>query len=121
MISVAEELIDRITAAMYHLRIGKPVTPIEIPEDLPENEIRQLITYVNRFLVEFAAFSEALDQMAQGELNTRAVAGEMAVVQSLKTLHSNLRHLTWKTQQVAAGDLEQKVDFMGDFPPPSTA
>ena len=115
MLSVAEELIDQITAAIYYLRVGKPVAPIAIPEDLPENEVRQLITYVNRFLVEFGTFSEALDQMAQGELNTRVVAGKMAVVQSLKTLHSNLRHLTWKTQQVASGDLEQKVDFMGDF------
>ena len=53
--------------------------------------------------------------MAQGELQAWGVASRMAVVQSLKTLHSNLRHLTWKTQQVADGDLEQKVDFMGDF------
>ena len=37
------------------------------------------------------------------------------MIQSLKALHSNLRHLTWKTQQIAAGDLEQRVDFMGDF------
>lgn len=115
MLTVAEELIDRITAAIYYLRVGKPVAPIEIPEDLPDNEIRQLITYLNRLLVEIASFSEALAQMAQGELHTRPVAGKMAVVQSLKTLHSNLKHLTWKTQQVAAGDLEQKVDFMGDF------
>jgi adenylate cyclase len=115
MLSVAEELVDRITGAIYYLRVGKPVAPIEIPEDLPDDEIRQLITYVNRFLVEFSAFSEALDQMAQGDLNTRPVASKMLVVQSLKTLNSNLRHLTWKTQQVAEGDLEQKVDFMGDF------
>jgi adenylate cyclase len=39
----------------------------------------------------------------------------MPVVQSSKALHSNLRQLTWKTQQIAAGDLEQRVDFMGDF------
>ena len=115
MISVAEELIDRITAAIHYLRVGKTARPIDIPEDLPDNEIRQLITYVNRFLVEFSAFSEALAQMAQGELHTWGLASRMAVVQSLKTLHSNLRHLTWKTQQVADGDLEQKVDFMGDF------
>jgi adenylate cyclase len=115
MLPVAEELIDQITAAIYYLRVGKAVTPIAIPEDLPDNEVRQLITFVNRFLVEFTAFSEALAQMAQGDLDTRPVAGKMAVVQSLKTLHSNLRHLTWKTQQVAGGDLEQKVDFMGDF------
>jgi adenylate cyclase len=115
MLSVAEELIEQITAVIYYLRVGKAVAPIAIPEDLPDNEIRQLITFVNRFLVEFTGFSESLAQMSQGELDTRPVAGKMAVVQSLKTLHSNLRHLTWKTQQVAAGDLEQKVDFMGDF------
>lgn len=33
----------------------------------------------------------------------------------LKGLQASLRHLTWKTQQIAAGDFEQKVDFMGDF------
>jgi adenylate cyclase len=39
----------------------------------------------------------------------------MPVVQFFKALHSNLRHLTWKTQQIAGGDLTQRVDFMGDF------
>ena len=39
----------------------------------------------------------------------------MPVVQSLKALQSNLRHLTFKTQEIAAGDLEQRIDFMGDF------
>jgi adenylate cyclase len=43
------------------------------------------------------------------------MASRMAVIHSFKALHSNLKHLTWKTQQIAAGDLEQKVDFMGDF------
>ncbi|MHB9037516.1 MAG: putative bifunctional diguanylate cyclase/phosphodiesterase [Armatimonadota bacterium] len=34
---------------------------------------------------------------------------------ALKSLQANLRHLTWQTQQVAAGDFDQRVDFMGDF------
>jgi len=115
MVSVEEELIDRITATFHYLRTGKVPPPIPIPDDLPDNEIRQLITYVNRFLVEFANFTEAMDQIAQGELDTRPVFGRMAVAHAFKALQSNLRHLTWKTQQVAAGDLEQQVDFMGDF------
>ncbi len=115
MISVEEELIDQITATFHYLRTGKVPAPISIPEDLPDNEIRQLITYVNRFLVEFANFAEAMEQIAQGELNTPPLFGRMAVVHAFKALQSNLRHLTWKTQQVAAGDLEQQVDFMGDF------
>ncbi len=115
MLSVAEEFIDRITAVFHYLRVGKAVELLDIPADLPDNELRQLMTYVNRFFVEFNALSATLAQMALGELDTRPVASRMAAVQSLKTLNSNLRHLTWKTQQVAAGDLEQKVDFMGDF------
>jgi len=115
MISVEEKLIDEITAALYYLRTGKVPSPIPIPEDLPDNEIRQLITFVNRFFSEFAPFVEAMDQISQGELDTREPLGRMPIVQSFKALRSNLRHLTWKTQQIAGGDLEQKVDFMGDF------
>ena len=115
MIPVEEALLDSITAAFHHLRTGKVPPPIVISDDLPDNEVRQLITYVNRFLSEFAPFAEAMEQIARGDLETRDLLGRMSVVQSLKALHSNLRHLTYKTQQIAAGDLEQRVDFMGDF------
>ena len=30
-------------------------------------------------------------------------------------MHANLRHLTWTTQQIAKGDFNHEVDFMGDF------
>jgi adenylate cyclase len=115
MIAVEEELLDKITAAFHHLRTGQVPQPIPIPDDLPDNEIRQVLTYVNRFLVEFAIFTDSMAQVAQGELDIRPMAGRMAVTHSFKALQSNLKHLTWKTQQIAAGDLEQKVDFMGDF------
>lgn len=53
--------------------------------------------------------------MSRGDLDLSVPAGKMHVVQSFKNLHANLRHLTWKTQQIADGDLSQHVDFMGDF------
>jgi adenylate cyclase len=56
-----------------------------------------------------------MEQIAQGDLNIPPIISKMAVVHSFKALQSNLKHLTWKTQQIAAGDLEQRVDFMGDF------
>jgi adenylate cyclase len=115
MIPVEEAVLDSITAAFHQLRTGKVPLAITLPDDLPDNEVRQLITYVNRFLSEFAPFAEALEQVARGELEPRPMLGRMPVVQSLKALQSNLRHLTWKTQQIAAGDLGQRVDFMGDF------
>ena len=115
MISIEEKLIDEITATFHYLRTGSVPPPIPIPDDLPDNEMHQLITFMNRFLTEFAPFVDAMDQIAQGELEVPPLLGRMAVVQSFKALQSNLKHLTWKTQQIAAGDLEQKVDFMGDF------
>jgi adenylate cyclase len=115
MISVQESLLDSITAALHQLRTGKVPPPVAIPEELPDNELRQLITYLNRFLSEFAPFAEAMEQLARGDLETRNLLGRMPAAQSLKALQSNLRHLTYKTQQIADGDLEQRVDFMGDF------
>jgi adenylate cyclase len=115
MISVDEALLDKITETIYLLRTGQVPPPIIIPDDLPDNELRQLITFVNRYIVEFSSFAEAMEQIAQGELDTRPLLGRMLVTQHFKALQSNLKHLTWKTQQVAAGDLEQEVDFMGDF------
>ncbi len=43
------------------------------------------------------------------------MTGRMALTHSFKALQSTLKHLTWKTQLIAAGDLDQQVDFMGDF------
>jgi adenylate cyclase len=115
MISVEEGLIDKISAVFYYLGQGKIPSTIPIPDDLPDNEVRQLITFVNRFLTEYAPFAKAMDQIAQGDLEVPSQLGRMGVVQSFKALQSNLKHLTWKTQQIAGGDLDQKVDFMGDF------
>ncbi len=56
----------------------------EIAEANPDNEVRQLFTFVNRFLVEFTLFVEAMAQIAQGELDPRPLRDRMAVTQSFK-------------------------------------
>lgn len=53
----------------------------------------------------------------------RLAAGDLEAVSSrsnvfsmpLKALQASLRHLTWQAEQVAAGDLQQQVHFLGDF------
>jgi diguanylate cyclase (GGDEF)-like protein len=63
---------------------------------------------------ELAALYEFSLAISQGELGrSLAVKGSMAG--ALKTLHAALRHLTWQTQRVAAGDFSQRVAFMGEF------
>ena len=68
-----------------------------------------------RALVEdILATHRFIRRLAQGDLSDELyVRGQWAG--TLKALQANLRHLTWQVQQVAAGDLTQQADFMGEF------
>ena len=57
MPKVREEDIDRITEVFYLILKGKIPTPLELPEDYPDNEVKQAVTYLNQFLVEYQAVS----------------------------------------------------------------
>jgi diguanylate cyclase (GGDEF)-like protein len=52
--------------------------------------------------------------LAGGELDEK-LTQKGYLAGSLKTLQANLRHVTWQTQMIAAGDFSQRVEFMGDF------
>ncbi len=115
MLEVREEDIDRITAAFHGILKGEVPEPVELPADCPANEIRQVVEYVNRFIAEYRQIADITATLSKGDLDFDPPMGRMHVLQSFKNLHANLRHLTWKTQQLAGGDLTQTVDFMGHF------
>lgn len=115
MLEIDESRLDRLSELFYRLLNGRPAEPLELPPEYPHDEFRQLAGYVNRFLGEYAEFSESMAAVARGDLDFTLGRGKLSVLQQLKSLQGNLRHLTWKTQQIAGGDFEQKVDFMGDF------
>ena len=115
MLEVREEDIDRITALFHRVLKGELPRPLDLPKDYPENEVRQVVEYANRFVAEYQTLAGAMSALSRGDLDLNVPAGKMHVLQSFKNLHANLRHLTWKTQQIAEGDLSQHIDFMGDF------
>ncbi|MBW2439635.1 MAG: response regulator, partial [Deltaproteobacteria bacterium] len=115
MLNVKEEDIDRITEVFYLLLKGKKPPLIELPEDYPDNEIKQAVGYINRFLKEYNGSTDLVNTLARGDLNFEAPKGKLIILQSLKNLQASLRHLTWTTQQIARGDFSHEVDFMGDF------
>lgn len=107
--------IDRITEAFALLDKGRLPPPIELSPDCRHAEIEQLAQYVNRFLDQYRSFADAMLAIARGDVDREVPKYKLHVCQSLKNLQANLRHLTWKTQQVAHGDYDQRVDFMGTF------
>jgi class 3 adenylate cyclase len=115
MLEIPEKDIDRITEAIYRLLKGRIPNPITLPEGYPANEVAQLAGYVNALCADQMALSAFATALSRGDLDAEPPPGNGAVVQALKNLHANLRHLTWKTQQIAKGDFSQQVDFMGGF------
>jgi PAS domain S-box-containing protein len=80
-----------------------------IPGDAPHaDELNRLVVY----LTSIQQFSMAL---ANGDLSATLTDVKGPVAGSLKSLHASLKHLTWQTKQIAAGDFSQRVDFMGEF------
>jgi len=115
MFSVNESDLDRITGAIHSILNGGIPEAIVLPSDFPENELKQLVDYVNALLSEYRRFAESMYAISRGELDSELAGGRMHVNDSLEHLQSNLRHVTWKTQQIAKGDFTQRVDFMGEF------
>lgn len=115
MLSVNESDIDKITEVFYKILKGKKPDPISLPADYPDNEIKQAVGYINKFIEEFNITNELMSALSRGELNLELPRGNMPILHSLKSLHASLKHLTWTTQQIAKGDFDQRVGFMGEF------
>jgi signal transduction histidine kinase/CheY-like chemotaxis protein len=115
MLNVKEEDIDKITEAFYLILKGKKPAPIELPEDYPDNEIKQAVNYINKFITEYNGSTDWVYNLSKGDLSFEAPKGKLLILQSLKNLQASLRHLTWTTQQISKGDFSHIVDFMGDF------
>jgi signal transduction histidine kinase/ActR/RegA family two-component response regulator len=115
MIQVREEDVDKITGAFSLILKGKNPQLIDLPQDYPDNEIRQAVDFINRFITTYNETTNLAYQMARGEISGEPPKGKTLVLQSLKSLHASLKNLTWTTQQIAKGNFSQKVSFMGDF------
>jgi signal transduction histidine kinase len=82
--------------------------PAQVPADCEyKEEVGELIAYLSEL-------SHYLRAMAEGDLSV-PLARRGPLAGALKGFHASLRHLTWQTQQVAAGDFAQRVDFLGAF------
>jgi PAS domain S-box-containing protein len=82
----------------------------ELPPDF--HDLGEGLRYLGECILETRKFANAL---SRGELNEESPSRSNEIAAPLKSLQSSLQHLTWQTQQVAMGDYQQHVDFMGDF------
>ena len=105
--------IDRITAVVHYLLKGQIPDHIPVADD-PDDEIRQLSEKVNQLRTQLGEVKESIVPLSQGRLDVDLPRGNF-LASPFKQLQSSLSHLTWQTRQIAQGDFNQRVDFMGDF------
>ena len=72
------------------------------------------IEAVNLLVANFNVLREFSIALANGRIDFE-VPPRMHLLDPLKSLQSSLKHLTWQTQEVAAGHYGQQVDFLGEF------
>ncbi len=77
-------------------------------------ELKQLALDLQNLINQYLEGYRFVLALSKGMLDQAPPKGNQ-FVSSFKQLHSDLLHLTWQTQQIAAGDYTQKVSFMGDF------
>ncbi|MCL1855552.1 MAG: ATP-binding protein, partial [Clostridia bacterium] len=107
--TVAEILFNYLHDVIYD-----PVNALLDVGKLPEGfqDFGNGLCYFVQCVMETKALAQAL---AKGDLSEKAPSPGNEIAAPLKSLHASLRHLTWQTQQVAQGDYQQRVKFMGDF------
>lgn len=102
-----KEILAHIVEAVRRVIITGQ-SPKNLPPFLANNED------FNRILSDLEGICRFSLDLANGKLEPELkVKGKLAG--SLKSLQANLRHLTWQTQRIAAGDYNQEIEFIGDF------
>lgn len=107
--------IDTFIKEILHSGICKK--GIVFPIDINMVEDEKLKDMCSRLAIIFEMMNESYkfaDQLSQGGLNLR-VSRQNIFAMPLKALQASLSHLNWQVNQVAEGDLNQKVRFLGSF------
>lgn len=104
--------IDLLVDQIRQVILGKEITSNMLSSEKDLLELQDGIKYLQNCLSEANEFIYAL---TVGNLEIEAPKNYNFFIGNLKELHSNLKHLTWQANQVANGDYNQNVSFLGDF------
>jgi len=104
-----KELLRYLRDAVYK----SPEASLDV-DVLPESlqEFGHAFKHYVESVMEATAFASAL---SRGMVDEKTPSRGNEIAAPLKSLHASLRHLTWQAKQIAYGDYNQRVEFMGEF------
>jgi diguanylate cyclase (GGDEF)-like protein len=108
-----DDVLRKIGQCLTAIASGRMVAPVVSPVGASDGAVAAL-NALNSLIANFDVQRKFSIALAMGQIDFEAPPG-MHLLDPLKSLQASLRHLTWQTQEVAAGNLEHRVDFLGEF------
>ena len=108
-----EQIADTLFAYMSDIIYNPHAVPLDL-ESLPESftNVGKGLKILHSMISQTKAF--ALD-LSRGNLNCSIPRDNNEILAPLKSLHSTMAHLAWQTKQIANGDFNQHIYFLGEF------
>ena len=75
---------------------------------------QQLIRNIFQLRDKFTEASHFANVLSEGKLEI-SPPRDNNLASPVKNIHASLKHLNWHTHQLVKGDLNQQIDFLGDF------
>ncbi len=113
------KIVEGLNKSLHLLLEGKAEVALVALDDLgsslpADDHCNILIINFRKFIQQYREGAYFIIALAEGNLDYEAPR-QNYVVTHYKQLQSNLRHLTWQTQQIARGDYNQRVSYLGEF------
>ncbi|MDO8735773.1 MAG: diguanylate cyclase [Thermoleophilia bacterium] len=108
-----EQTLARVADALEGLLTGSIPDKLEY-SGASGTDVENLCAAVNQLIDMQAEAREFMLSLSEGRLDADAPRGNF-LISPFKQMQSNLRHLVWQTGRIAQGDLNQHVDFLGEF------
>ena len=89
--------------------------PISLDENGFPDELSPLVQNLNQVFLRYGELKNFSIDLAEGHLAGTLPPRDNWLAGPLKSLHAQMLHLSWQAKQVADGDYNQVVDFMGEF------
>ena len=112
-----KEIISALNKTLKTLITGQATeadSSIQINDPGTDPTLISLVNNVNSLAYKHDQANDFIKALSNGDLS-KAPPVRNYLISSFKQLHANLLHLTWQTQQIAKGDYNQEVSFMGNF------
>jgi signal transduction histidine kinase len=102
-------VIDKLNVLMS----GK--IPDKIESSKCDSDTTELIREINLLIDYFEEISTFIVPLSKGILSVDSPRTKNFLASPFKELHSQLLNLTWQAEEIAKGNYQHRIDFMGDF------